>query len=349
MWRSDRRKNRGSRSNLIPVIACLLWAGCLTPATPQTVIKMGTLAPDGSPWHQTLQIMGEKWRKISNNQVKLVIYPGGVLGDEPDMVNKMRIGQIQAVALSGAGMSTIEPGVMALQIPMMFDSYEELDYVRDRVAPKLEKMIDGRGYLVLNWGDAGWVHFFTTKPVTHLNDMRGLKMFTWAGDNDTLELWKANGFRAVPLAATDILTGLQTGLIEAVPTTPLYALLNQSFGIAHNMTDVKWAPLVGATVISKKTWEALPAAERSDLLNAAREAGTSLRGNIRKMGDDAVATMQKRKLNVVHVDAATADEWRKEAEGVYPKLRGKTVPADLFDEVKSLRDEYRAKSGGAHK
>ena len=129
----------------------LLLLGSLTPVLPQTVIKMGTLAPDGSPWHQALQLMGERWRRISGGQVKLVIYPGGVLGDEPDMVNKMRIGQIQSVALSGAGMSTIEPGVMALQIPMMFESYEELDYVRDRVAPRLEKMIEARGFLVLNW------------------------------------------------------------------------------------------------------------------------------------------------------------------------------------------------------
>src|SRR5690348_15774564 len=113
------------------IITTLLLGGCF-PVLPQTVIKMGTLAPEGSPWHQTLQSMGERWRKISGGKLKLVIYAGGVLGDEPDMVNKMRIAQIHAVALSGAGMSGIEPGVMALQIPMMFASYEELDYVRDR-------------------------------------------------------------------------------------------------------------------------------------------------------------------------------------------------------------------------
>ena len=328
----------------------VLLLGCVTPAMPQTVIKMGTLAPDGSPWHQTLQSMGERWRKISAGQVKLVIYPGGVLGDEPDMVNKMRIGQIQAAGLSGAGLSGIEPGVMALQIPMMFESYEELDYVRERVAPRLEKMIEARGFLVLNWGDVGWVHFFTTRPATRLADMRNMKLWTWAGDtNDTLELWKSNGFRAVPLAATDILTGLQTGLIEAVPTTPLYALLNQSFGIARNMIDVKWAPLIGATLVSRRTWDSLPAGQRSDMMNAAREAGESLRGSIRKMGDEAVATMQKRRLQVIHVDAATVAEWRKEAEGVYPKLRGGQIPAELFDQVRKLRDEYRAAAAGARK
>ena len=326
-----------------------LVLGCLTPALPQTVIKLGTLAPEGSPWHEALQSMGERWRKISGGQVKLVIYPGGVLGDEPDMVNKMRIGQIQAAGLSGAGLSGIEPGVMALQIPMMFDSYEELDYVRERVAPRLEKMMEARGYLVLNWGDVGWVHFFTTKPATRLAEMRNMKLFTWAGDNDTLELWKANGFRAVPLAATDILTGLQTGLIEAVPTTPLYALLNQSFGIARNMIDVKWAPLIGATVISLRVWNSLPSAQRDGMLDAAREAGVAMRDGIRKMGDEAIATMQKRRLQVIPVDAATVAEWRRDAEGVYPKLRGGAIPADLFDEVRKLRDEYRASAAGARK
>ena len=325
----------------------LLAFGCLTTAPAQTVVKMGTLAPEGSPWHQALQLMGERWRKISGGQVKLVIYAGGVLGDEPDMVNKMRIGQIQAVALSGAGMSAIEPGVSALQIPMMFDSYEELDYVRDRVAPHLEKMIEARGFLVLNWGDAGWVHFFTTRPATRLADMRKMKLFTWAGDSDTLDLWKANGFRAVPLAATDILMGLQTGLIDAVPTTPLYALLNQSFGIAHNMIDVKWAPLIGATMVTRRMWDSFPAAQRSEMMTAAREAGVSMRGGIRKMGDEAVVTMQKRKLQVIPVDAAALAEWRREAEGVYPKLRGGMIPAELFDEVRKLRDQYRSSTAGA--
>jgi TRAP-type C4-dicarboxylate transport system substrate-binding protein len=232
---------------------------------------------------------------------------------------------------------------------MMFASYEELDYVRDRIAPRLEKMIETRGFVVLNWGDAGWVHFFTRSPAMRLYDLRRMKMFTWAGNNETLELWNANGFRAVPLAATDILTGLQTGLIEAVPTTPLYALLNQSFGTAKYMTDVKWAPLIGATVISRKTWGSLPESERAQMFQAARESGEGLRGGIRKMSDDAIATMQKHKLTVVHADASVVSEWRKEAEAIYPKLRGHTVPADLFDEVRKLRDEFRGRANGGAK
>jgi TRAP-type transport system periplasmic protein len=316
----------------------------------QTVtIKMGTLAPDGSLWHQALLKMGEKWRQITGGKVRLVIYPGGTLGDEPDMVNKMRVGQIQAVALTGAGMSGIDNSVMCLQVPMMIQSYEELDYIRDRVAPHLEKSIENKGYVVLNWGDAGWVHFFSTKPVTRLNELRSLKLFTWAGDPDSLALWKTNGFRPVPLAATDIMMALQTGQIEVMPTTPLYALSNQSFALAPNMLDLKWAPLVGATMITRKAWDSLPADKRGELMAAAKEAGLALRGGVRQMGDDAVTAMQKRKLKVVHADDAVTAEWRAEAERIYPKIRGQMVPNEMFDRVRSLHNEFLAARKGAKK
>jgi TRAP-type C4-dicarboxylate transport system substrate-binding protein len=340
------------------ITSCLVLTGLLVAAAraQQIEIKMATLAPQGSPWHKVLERMGERWRTISGGKVKLTIYAGGTLGDEPDMVNKLRISQIQAVALSGAGMGDVEPGVSCLQIPMMFESYEELDYVRDRMAPKLEKMIEARGYLVLNWGDAGWVHIFSKNPLRSVDDLRKMSLFTWAGSNDELELWKANNFKPVPLAATDILMGLQTGLIEAVPTTPLYALWNQCFALAKYMNDIKWAPLVGATVVSKAAWEKIPPDQRASMLKAARDSGEELRGSIRSMGDAAVTTMTagqpgKRsvKLTVIHGDAAMLADWRKQTEAVYPKIRGKIVPADLFDEVRRLRDECRARGTGGRK
>ena len=316
-------------------------------------IKMATLAPKDSPWCDVLVRMGERWKAISNGTVKLNLYAGGVMGDEPDTVNKLRVKLIQAVALTGAGMGEIEKGVAALQIPMMFESYDELDYVRDRLAPKLEKRIEANGFVVLNWGDAGWVYFFANKQMPHLDDMRKLKMFSWAGSNDELELWKANGFHPVALAATDIQMGLKTGLIDVIPTTPLYALWNQCFTMAKFMTDIKWAPLVGATIVSKAVWDKIPEAQRGPMLQAARESGQQLRSGIRDMGDKAIGVMtnglpgkKMDKLTIVHADDATVADWRKQTEAVYPKMRGKIVPEDLFDEARRLHEEYRAKKGG---
>jgi len=339
-------------SKIIPyaLLLCGLAAGA---RAQQIEIKMATIAPKDSPWCDVLVRMGERWKTISNGNVKLTLYAGGVMGDEPDTVNKLRIKLIQAVALTGAGMGEIEKGVAALQIPLMFNSYDELDYVRDRLAPQLEKRIEANGFVVLNWGDAGWVYFFSDKPMTRLDDMRKLKMFTWAGSNDELELWKANGFHPVPLAATDIQMGLKTGLIDVIPTTPLYALWNQCFTLAKYMNDIKWAPLVGATLVSKAVWDKIPEAQRGPMLQAARESGQQLRSGIRDMGDKAISVMtgglpgkKMDKLTVVHADDAAVADWRKQTEAVYPKMRGKLIPEDLFDEVRRLHEEYRAKARG---
>jgi len=334
------------------LVAWLALAALQTAVLAQTtVIRMGTLAPKDSPWHHILLKIGEKWRDSTAGRVKLIVYEGGKLGDEPSVVNKMRIGQIQAAALS-AGLGDIEPAVKCLQLPMMFRNYEELDYVRDRMSPRLEKMIEGRGFIVLNWGDVGWVYFFTTKPALHMDEMRRLKLFTWAGDNEVLQLWKANGFNAIPLAATDIGSGLTTGLIEALPTAALYAELNQTYKIANYMNDIRWAPFLGATVIYKPAWERMAEGDRKAMMEAARMESENLRGKIRQMGEEAIAAMREDKqgkFKVLHADDATVNEWRQQCEAVYPKLRGKMVPADLFDEVVRLRDEYRARPAGAGK
>lgn len=310
-----------------------------------TIVKMGTVAPEGSLWHEVLLEMGQAWSATTGGEVRLHIYAGGTLGGEVDMLKKMRIGQLHAVAMSGVGLSHVEPGVGALQLPLMFDSYEELDHVRDGLAPRLEASLRQKGFTVLNWGDAGWVHFFTKTPAATPDDIRRLKLFITAGDAESLDLYKAAGMRPVPLAETDILTALQTGMIDAFDVPPLLALINQWFGLANHMLDLRWAPLVGATLIDRKVWERVPERWRGPMLEAARRVGERLRGDIRKMGDEAIVAMQKRGLKVVRVDDATRALWRREVEAVYPKLRGPIVPADLFDEVRRLRDEYRARTG----
>jgi len=306
------------------------------------VINMGTLAPEGTAWHDALLQMRQDWNRISRGQVILRIFPSGVQGDENTMIRKMRIGQLQAVAVSGNGLSRIEPAISCLQIPLMLASYEELDYVRDHLAPQLEGMIEQKGFKILNWADAGWVRFFTKRPASTLDDIRGMKLLTSAGDPETEELYKDFGFQVVPLPYTEVLTALQTGLIEAVQGPPLYAMVEQWFGLATHMTEVKWAPLVGATVISNRAWEGIPANMRPQLLEAARSAGRRLLPEIRQLNEDAIPAMTKRGLNVVRPDSAALASWFAEAKDAYPKLRGRYVSADLFDEVERLRNEFRS-------
>lgn len=314
------------------------------PASAQT-IKLGTLAPEGSPWYNIIRDMVETWKAATGGTIQFRIYPGGVAGDEPDMVRKIRVGQLHAAALTGTGLSSIAPEVQALMMPMMLASYEELDYVRERIGPKIEAILDAKGFKVLNWGDAGWVHFFAQQPVVRPEDLKPLKLFVWAGDTAYVEAWKDAGYRPVPLAATEIHTGLQSGLINAFATTPIAALSFQWFGLAKHMADLKWAPLVGATVISKRMWEELPDPVKPLLLKAARDAAARLR-ETRKFGDEAVEVMKKHGLVVHHVPPEVIAHWERSARAAYPKLVGRVVPAAMVAEVERLRNEYRALQKG---
>lgn len=308
-------------------------------------IKHGTLAPEGSPWFNAMRRLGDRWKKASDSQVEVKIYPGGVAGDETDMLRKIKIGQLQSATLTSIGLARISRSSVAIQIPMMFRSYEELDYVRSRVAPRLEKEMADAGFVVLNWGDAGWVHFFSKEAATTPDDFRKLKMFMWAGDPEAEAAWRVAGFQPVPMSATDVMAGLQAGLIDWFGTTPLYALTSQWFGLAKHMVAVRWTPLNGATIISKEAWEKIPAELRPELAKIALEEGEAVKAEVRALGDKSIQAMKDRGLNVVPTSDALEAQWRKAAEMAYPVIREKVVPADLFDEVKRLTEEYRAKNG----
>jgi TRAP-type C4-dicarboxylate transport system substrate-binding protein len=258
------------------------------------------------------------------------------------MVRSVRQGTtLNAVALSGAGLAQVDLSVNALHIPMLIDSYPQLDYVRKQLEPRIERSIESKGFVVLNWSDVGWVQFFSKKPARTPDDIRKMRLFTSSGDPDTEQIFKELGFRPVPTGANEIQTALQTDRIEAFDAPPLLALVNQTFGLAKNMIDMKWSPLVGATLVSRKTWEQIPAPLRGQMMQIARKAGEDLRAQIRSGGDAAVTQMKARGLNVVSLTDSEKALWRKETEAAYEKIRTKLVPPDLFDEAVRLAREYR--------
>jgi TRAP-type C4-dicarboxylate transport system substrate-binding protein len=332
-----------SRKLLASAVAILLATTvfCSTPAMAQVTIKMATLAPSGSSWHLILQEAAEKWKKISNGRVVVNIYPGGVAGDDPDVVRKMRLGTLHAGVLTSVGVAEIDKSVYALGVPMMYASYDEAYSVLDKMRPSLESSIQKQGFVVLNWVEGGWVHYFTQKPVATPDDLKKLKLFAWAGDPDTVEIEKNIGFNPVPLPSTEIATALQTGLVNAVPVPPQVAVLTQYYNYAKNMTDLEWQLLLGATVINRRAWDRIPADLHAPLLAVMEEAGNKLRNEIRKADQSAVEAMKKRGLNVVPVDAKARQAWIQVAESVYPRIRGLIVPANAFDEAMRYRDEYR--------
>jgi TRAP-type transport system periplasmic protein len=318
----------------------LLFAAA--PARADVVIKLGTLAPNGSTWHTLLKEMGQKWEQASGGKVKLRIYPGGVLGNEGDMVKKMRIGQLQAAALTTIGLHDIDADAQAIDVPMMIDSWPTLDYVMDRMGPKLERIIEGKGYVVLGWSEVGFVRFFSTKKFSSLAEMQGAKMFCWEGDPASAEAWRAGGFHPVVMSSTDIVPGLQTGLIDTVALAPLYAYSSRMFERAKFMLDLPWAVLTGGTVVRKDEWDKVPADIRPKLIEISREYSKKVATEVRRMDAEALENMSKQGLVVVK--PADPQDFAKAAQKAYSVVRGKVVPAETFDEVKKLVEEAKAQS-----
>ncbi|MEK6609822.1 MAG: TRAP transporter substrate-binding protein DctP, partial [Gemmatimonadota bacterium] len=189
------------RQVLIPAAVALgaqgLAPGVATPQTAPLRIRLGTLAPQGTSYHRILQEMGERWRVATNGQVQLTVY-AGTMGSELELVRRMRLGQLQAAALTGVGISEIDPAVSALQeMPMMFRTLDEVEYVRSRLEPVLARRLAERGFVVLFWADAGWVRYFTRRPAVHPDDFKRLKIFVTAGDYEQFDLMRSSGVSPV--------------------------------------------------------------------------------------------------------------------------------------------------------
>ncbi len=320
------------------VLALLVGAAPAAEAAP-VVIKLATLIPDGSVWDKALRSMGSAWKRSTGGRVELRVYPGGVAGDEPDVLRKMRIGQLNAGTLTVGGLIDIDPAFEALAIPLFYESYEEYFHVLDKIAPVLVERARANGYELIQWGHGGWIHLFATERADSVDGLRRLKLFVSAGDDANVQWWKNEGFRPVALSATDIMTGLQTGMIELLPTTPLAALSLQWFRQAPYMLDLGLAPLAGATVVSSRTWNRLSAADRESMRAAALEMERRFETEIPRQDRTAVQEMSKRGLTVV--EAMESPDWQRVADEFAASMRERRIPAEIFDLVIAERDAYR--------
>jgi TRAP-type C4-dicarboxylate transport system substrate-binding protein len=334
---------RSETSARVMFVAVLLATGLCSNAPAQTRIRLATLLPSGTSYHHSLQEMGAKWKQATNGGVALTIYADGTMGSEDEIVRRMRVGQLQAAVLTVAGLSEIDASVGALQkMPLVYRSLEEAAYVRAKLAPDLNRRLAEKGFVVLFWTDGGWVRFFSKEPGMVPQDFKKMKIFVTAGDVTQSELYKSAGFSPVLLEWSDVLTSLQTGMVDALPTIPLHALTNQFYLSTHHMLEVNWIPLVGALIMTKKSWDALPPDQREAMLKAAAECGQQFQANNRQENQEALEAMQKRGLQVHPVSKEQEQEWRRFSESLYPEIRGKIVPADTFDEVMQLLRDYRA-------
>ena len=309
-------------------------------ALAKTKVKMATMAPKGSVYHRIMKEMGEAWKEASNGEIRLKLYAGGVAGDDKSVVTKMRLGTLHAGLLTSGGVSTIDTAIHALQLPMAYDSFRELDFVLTKLRPDMDAAYAAKGFIALDYIYGGWVRFFAKEAGCMPDDLSKRKLFVFAG-SPVEKLWKDAGFNAIPLPSTEISTGLQSGLITALPTTPQAAMLMQWQKHAPYMCSPKWAPLTGAILISKTTWDGFEPALQAKLRASARKAGAQLRANAMPAEEDSIKEMAARGLNVIDVDKAGVKTWKDRVSATYPKMRDTYAPGALIDKALAARAEFR--------
>ncbi|MFA4874431.1 MAG: TRAP transporter substrate-binding protein DctP [bacterium] len=326
----------------IAFLIMFLFVMAATPAANATEIKIAILAPEGSTWSKVLTAWDKELREKSGGKLGLKIYAGGVLGDEKDVVRKMRIGQVQAAGLTGLGLGVMNPAVRVMELPMLVNSYDEADAVASRIWPKLDSGFEKNGFVVLGAAETGFVNIFSNKPIASRADLKGMKMWAWEGDQLVEALYSVFGIVPIPLPITDVMTSLQTKLIDAVYAPPLGAIALQWFTHTKYMTDLKLADSTGGIVITKKAFDELSPADREMLKSTGKKYAKMLVDQTRADNDKSYATLTKAGVTIVKVPPEEQELIRTTSKEVWTKLVGKLYSKELLDEAVAAAQEKRS-------
>ena len=341
----DARRRVESSQRLIMRVLGALALAALTGANAfaeTKYIKFATLAPEGSTWMNVMNELGAELSQKTGGALKFKFYSGGVSGDEKDVVKKLRIGQLQAAGLTGVGLGEITPEVRILDAPWLCRSQREADRLHKLFDAELAAAVEKSGYVVLGWTEVGFVYVFSKKAVNGPQDMKDSKMWVWDGDPIAQAAYKAIGVSPIPLSVVDVMSSLETGLIDAVYGPPMGVVALQWFTRTKYIYNVPIAHSSGAVLLSKKFFDALSAEEQKLLLEVGAKHLKRLNRLTVEENDQAMRALQKQGLILSsRPDPQTMKFCEELGLKARRELAGKLYPPELLDRVEKALQDYR--------
>jgi len=328
----------------LPMLLPMLMPVSATAAkkdTPKLYIKFATLAPEGSSWMKTMHALDKELREKTENRIGFKFYTGGVQGDEKEVLRKMRIGQLHAGGFTGFGLGAIAPEVRVLELPFLFENHAEIDYVRTKMDSIFAGFFEDKDFVLLGWADVGFIYVFSNTPVRSPSDLQSVKMWIWSGDPLAELFFKAFDISPIPLSAPDVLTSLQTGIVDAVYSSPLACVALQWFTRVKYMTDVPITHGIGAVLISKRTLDKASAADILILKELSRRYLNALNEKTRTQNIEAVESMKKEGVEVLEVDEGVRGEFFTTGRGAWKDGIGELYSRELLDQVLANLRDYR--------
>ncbi len=304
--------------------------------------RMATVAPAGSPWMDLLDKAAGEIADKTEKRVTIKYFPGGQQGDERDFIRKIKLGQLDGAALTAIGLAQIDPSILVLQLPMLFTSREEIDYVADKMWPYFQKKFEKKGFRLAERGEIGWIYFFSKNKVSSMEDLRKQKLWILNDDLGSTMLDKLK-IQGVPLGLPEVDAALTSGRINACFSSPLGAVALQWYTKVKYMSSTPMVFAIGATVISLDTVKKVSAEDQKTIESIAKRSSKKARTVIRNADDAARKTLVRKGITVVDPPKEMVDELTAMAGGVQGELTGKVFSKEELDMVLAYRDEYRKK------
>ena len=331
---------RSIRTTVIVALVALL----LVPAAllAQRPMRLGSIAPANSLWDKALKELASDIQDATDRRVRFRI-DSSTQGSEATIIRRMKLNSTQAALLSQPALGEIDPAFNVLGMPFFFESDAEAQHVLAALRPTFEESLSAQGLRLVSWGHTGWAHFFTADPVNTLDDLKGARIFTSAGDDAMVQWYKQNGFDPEPLEVTDVAMALNTGLINAYPLPPYAVMLVQYYKAAGHMLDVPLAPVINALIVTTEAWDALSAEDQRTFQSRGDQFEEQLWKDVPHQDQEAVDVMKTRGLKVSTPDPAALAEFRQAADGLTDSMRESMVPAAVYDLAVRERNSFRAR------
>jgi TRAP-type C4-dicarboxylate transport system substrate-binding protein len=319
----------------------LLFSQLLFAAESSVTIKLATLVPEGSSWMKTFKTLNSEVMKKTESRVQFRIYPGGVLGDERDMLRKMKIGQIHGAVLTTGSLSSLFKEVDVLQVPFLFQKYEEVDVILKKMDAFFRKGFEESGYIFLSWSEGGFINLMSTVPIASVADMKKAKVWIWEESPMAKAIFDEAGVKAIPLSVPDVLVGLQTGLVDVVYIPPTAAISLQWFTKIKYFTDVPLSYLTGGAVVKKEIFKGLSPSDQNVVMETFQRQFEELKGVTRNENQEAIKVMTKQGVKVIVPSKDQLDEFKRLSAKAMGKITGQTFSKKVLEEVTSSLEQYR--------
>ncbi len=330
---------------LATLLAHPFGAGEAIAKKPKTQLKIATLAPDGSTWMTLMRELDDRVREETDNAVGFKWYPGGIQGDEPVVLRKIRTGQLHGAGFTGVGLGEIAPGLRVMELPFLFESDAEVAAVHEKLGPRFESMLADGGYTLLGWADVGFVYLYSKDRIEQASDLRANKVWLWEGDPLAQTFLERAGVSPVPLSITDVMTSLQTGLVSSVYVSPLACIALQWFTRVDYTVDVPITHAMGAVVISNRAWKKVPEEHRGTVKRLCDEYFGKLRDATIEENSKSMDVIAQSGVEVLSPNADDVAMCRQIGSDVAASLTGKLYDAALLEAVNAEIAAERARVG----